>query len=244
MTPNFDRIARPYRWLEYLTLGRALERTREHFLPHLPDRRHALILGDGDGRFTARLMTTNPRIAVHAVDISPTMLQLLTARAPRDGRLTTQLGSALDVTPPCRPDLIVTHFFLDCLTQPEIDRLVGHLAEELLPGGIWVVSEFRIPSGWMHLPARLMVRGLYAAFRILTGLRVTSLPDHRIPMRRAGLILHEQSFRLCGLLVSELWQLSTPSIPRTSAFPPDTTRYTPHEVGSARAGRPSGRTSS
>jgi hypothetical protein len=62
--PNFDRIARPYRWLEYLTLGRSLERAREVFLPLLKDRRQALILGDGDGRFTARLLaqTLSPSV--------------------------------------------------------------------------------------------------------------------------------------------------------------------------------------
>ena len=169
------------------------------------------------------------------------MLQLLTARAPQDGRLTTWQGSALDATPPCRPDLIATHFFLDCLTQPEVDELIARLALELQPGGLWVVSEFRIPSGSMHLPAWLIVRGLYAAFRLLTGLRVTSLPNHHGPMQRASLVLRAQSFSLDGILVSELW---TPSIARTPAPHPDTTSYTPHEVGAARAGRPSGRTSS
>ena len=67
---NFDRIARPYRWLEYLSLGRALERCRFHFLPRLRDCRRALVLGDGDGRFTAKLLDANPSVQVDAVDIS------------------------------------------------------------------------------------------------------------------------------------------------------------------------------
>ena len=46
--PNFDFVARPYRWLEYLTLGRALEHCRLHYLPSLLKRNRALILGDGE----------------------------------------------------------------------------------------------------------------------------------------------------------------------------------------------------
>ena len=46
-TLNFDRLARPYRWLEYATFGRTLERCRFHFLPALTSARRALVLGDG-----------------------------------------------------------------------------------------------------------------------------------------------------------------------------------------------------
>ena len=82
-TPNFNRIARPYRWLEYLTLGPALTRCRTHFLPQLAACRTALVLGDGDGRFLAGLLAANPDLRADAVDTSATMLQLLTRRAQR-----------------------------------------------------------------------------------------------------------------------------------------------------------------
>ena len=83
---NFDPIARPYRWLEYLTFGPYLERCRYHFLNQLGQHCRALILGDGDGRFTARLLAANPEISVDAVDSSATMLHLLTKRVSRLGQ--------------------------------------------------------------------------------------------------------------------------------------------------------------
>ena len=83
---NFDHIARPYRWLEYLTFGPYLERCRFHFLDQLKRHRRALILGDGDGRFTARLLATNPQISVDAVDSSAAMLNLLSERVSRLGQ--------------------------------------------------------------------------------------------------------------------------------------------------------------
>jgi SAM-dependent methyltransferase len=83
--PNFDSLARPYRWMEYLTFGSALQRCRTHFLPQLSGRcpalGTALILGDGDGRFLARLLAANPHLSVDAVDTSAAMLRQLTRRA-------------------------------------------------------------------------------------------------------------------------------------------------------------------
>jgi len=80
-TANFDRVARPFRWMEYLTFGSALWRCRTHFLSELKSCRNALILGDGDGRFTAALLAANPQLNVDAVDSSAAMLRLLTQRA-------------------------------------------------------------------------------------------------------------------------------------------------------------------
>src|SRR6202042_2739590 len=73
-------LPRPYRWFEYLTLGKALENCRLHYLPQLLNKRHALILGDGDGRFLAQLLQHNPNLSADAVDSSSTMLQLLRQR--------------------------------------------------------------------------------------------------------------------------------------------------------------------
>src|ERR1700735_883293 len=98
--PNFDHIARPYRWLEYITLGRALEQCRLHYLPSLLNRKRALVLGDGDGRFLAQLLAQNPHLHAHAIDTSATMLQLLRHRceavAPNaSARLNTHPYAAL-----------------------------------------------------------------------------------------------------------------------------------------------------
>ena len=81
--PNFDSIARIYRWAEYLSLGPLLVRTRNHFLPQLTPCRRALVLGDGDGRFLARLLQQNPDLHALAVDTSATMLHLLRERCLR-----------------------------------------------------------------------------------------------------------------------------------------------------------------
>jgi len=211
--PNFDRLVKPYRWLEYLTFGSALQRCRTHFLSQLADCRSALVLGDGDGRFTARLLTTNPHIRVHAVDISPAMLQALRKSAgPHAPRVITETADLRSWQPSTAPhyDLIATHFFLDCLTTAEIAALASRLAPALSPNAIWLVSDFAIPNTLFGRAfAAPLVAMLYRAFRILTNPRIDHLPDHKHALEAAGWYLRAHYSHLCGLLISQLW--SSPS---------------------------------
>jgi ubiquinone/menaquinone biosynthesis C-methylase UbiE len=208
---NFDSIARLYRWMEYLSFGRALERCRNHFLPQLAERRSAVVLGDGDGRFLARLLAENSQLQADAIDTSATMLHLLTRRAETDTpgshiRLHTHQMNALTFTPDHPCDLIVTHFFLDCLTQAELDGLARRLAQHAMPNALWLVSDFRIPDGLMRWPARTLVRSLYFAFGLFAGLRTHALPDHAAALIGAGFQRKAQQLSLAGLLTTELWE--------------------------------------
>jgi ubiquinone/menaquinone biosynthesis C-methylase UbiE len=208
---NFDPIAKHYRWLEYLTFGSALQKTRLHYLHELHHCRSALILGDGDGRFTAALLAANPNIHVLAVDTSAAMLQLLRQRCesitPGSAhRLRTEQANALTLTLAGNYDLVVTHFFLDCLTQPELDSLVRRIAQHMQPDALWLLSDFQIPANLAKLPAKLLVRSLYLGFRILTNLRTTHLADHAAPLQQARLTRIACHNRLADLLTAELWR--------------------------------------
>jgi SAM-dependent methyltransferase len=206
--PNFDRLAGIYRWLEVASFGPFLWRCRTAFLPELANCHRALVLGDGDGRFTARLLNENPEIFALAVDASPAMLQALRHRTPpHAARLQTQLADIrIWQPPPDLSDLVVTNFFLDCLTTDEVQTLAVKLSHSLTPGGFWVVSEFAVPPGLFgRLIARPVVSGLYWAFGWLTGLRVRKLPNHTAALQNAGFLLCRSQTLLGGLLISELW---------------------------------------
>ena len=224
LTPsaNFDRIARPYRWLEYLSFGPMLERCRFHRLPQLTSARRALVLGDGDGRFLAHLLAVNSTLHADVVDQSPAMLRLLQHRVTSlhaDDRVRIFQTDALTFTLTEAYDLIVTHFFLDCFSTGEIRRLAESIRPHLAPNALWLVSEFAIPSGLAKLPAQIIVGSLYMAFHFVTGLQTRNLPDHSAVLSHSGLTLIDRRRFLAGLLVSELWGLGkTPASPASSAI--------------------------
>ena len=129
--------------------------------------------------------------------------------------------SALDHHADSNTDLIVTHFFLDCLQQEDVDRLAKRLAAEVSANCCWLISEFGVPArGWARLVGRLYVRALYLSFRLLTGLQPQRLPDYRSALRAAGWSVLKQQERLGGLLCSELWRLerrcAEPQVPGTT----------------------------
>jgi ubiquinone/menaquinone biosynthesis C-methylase UbiE len=201
-----------------------LEHARLHYLPTVAHATNALVLGDGDGRFLAHLLAANLSLHATAVDTSATMLRLLRHRCETTvsdaaERLRTAQIDALTFTPNESYDLIATHFFLDCLSQPEVDQLVSNLAPCLTPRGLWLVSDFRIPTGALAVPARIFVRGLYFAFRILTGLRVTHLPDHATPLSQAGLALIARHDTLGAILTTELWQAPSNTVATATPTP-------------------------
>jgi ubiquinone/menaquinone biosynthesis C-methylase UbiE len=168
-----------------------------------------LVLGDGDGRFLEHLLSANPKLHATALDSSAEMLRLLCERcAPYSNRLRTLHTDALHFAPSPASgyDLVVTHFFLDCLTESQLDALVRRISPAFTPDALWLVSDFRIPHGSIRWPAQILVRSLYFAFRVITGLRTTRLPRHAPSLSAAGFESIDRQLFLSGILTTELWQ--------------------------------------
>lgn len=208
---NTDRIAKPYCWLEYAAFGRALERRRRAFLGRLGACRRALLVGEGDGRFAARLAGENAEARVEVVELSGRMIALARARLPAgaEARVRFRQEDIRDMDWRRESlDLVVTHFFLDCLTASEAAALIARLSGALETGGLWVVSEFQLPAGGRlrRIYAAAWLSTLYGFFGVTTGLRVARLPDYGGLLRGAGLALVEEQEAHFGLLVSQLWK--------------------------------------
>ena len=214
--PDLNRLASLYPWMEAFTFGPWLTRCRVAFLHEMRHCRRALVLGDGDGRFTARLLRTNQEVEVDAVDASTAMLRALIRRAgPHADRVHAHCADVRLWQPANPPyDLVVTHFFLDCLTNDEVLALAKKLHGALSPSALWVISEFVIPrEGFGRLVARPVVSGLYVGFRWLTGLVVRELPDHPAVLQRSGFALQSRRTMLAGLLAGEIWSLGDIALP-------------------------------
>ena len=210
---NFDPIARPYRWLEYLSFGPWLGRCRSAQLEHLIRVQHALLLGDGDGRFLARLLAANTTLTADVVDSSHSMLRILDHRIRRSGpqarqRICLHHADALDWNPRGSYDLIVSHFFFDCFYPHQLEQLFDRVLPHLRPGTQWVISEFAIPrTRFAAYFARGIIGLLYRAFGLITGLPVRVLPDYAASLLRRGFVpIHDRRY-LAGLLCSQLWSL-------------------------------------
>jgi ubiquinone/menaquinone biosynthesis C-methylase UbiE len=202
---NCDRIARWYRWLEYAAFGSALQRRREAFLPDVSKASRVLVLGDGDGRGLRALLNAAPGACIDYVDLSARMLRLARARVG-SVHVTFHHANALDfVSQQAKArhsfDLVVTHFFLDCLQGEQMEQFLSDVDRITHRGTRWVVSEFRDESTW----SRTLIQVLYSFFRLSTGLQTRRLVDHHPYFLRAGFQPLKSERALGGLLISELW---------------------------------------
>jgi ubiquinone/menaquinone biosynthesis C-methylase UbiE len=207
---NADRLASSYRWLEYAAFGLALEQARFDFISHAAGARRVLILGEGDGRFLARLLGCNRYASVAVVESSARMIQLARARVLKAelSRVEFHHVDAVSQTLPPGPfDLAVTHFFLDTLNCRDAEAVIFKVNMLLSPGAGWLVSEFQEPvEPGRRLHARLWLAAMYRFFSFTTGLQVSKLPPYRDVMVRSGLAEIEHRERRLGLIRSQLWR--------------------------------------
>ena len=204
---NCDRLARWYRLLEYLVFGRALERRRFEYLDQLAGVRNALLLGDGDGRFTAEFVKRYPLARVDSVELSSGMLALAQTRLRGFENVRFWAADARTIDLPRQYDLIATHFFLDCFLVDELQPLVARIAAHCPRGGWWLVSEFGLPdAGLRRVAARALIWIMYLFFWITTGLKVRRLPEYRPVLEESGFRIRRRRLTAGGLLVSELWE--------------------------------------
>jgi len=218
---QIGRLARWYRWIEYMAFGRTLERRRCAFLPLLSDVRRVLILGEGDGRALQRLLEIAPLAEIDVIDSSLEMLALARRRTAGSNRVQFLCQDATTAAwPASHYDAVISLFFLDCFTESDARPLIHRLAQALTPGGTWLISEFAIPArGWPRWHARAVVALMYRFFRIATGLRAKALPPIEKLVQEAGMTRIDVERERAGLVVSEVWvrnSANPPSVPSVS----------------------------
>ena len=208
---SFDSLAPHYRWMEWLLAGRKLQRCRTTFLPGLPRPRHALLLGEGNGRFLPELLAAHPGAPVTCVDASAAMIERARARLRSRGinpeAVEFVQADVLAWSPPrAQYDLVVAHFFFDCFRRDQIERLVDGLDRATTPDAQWLLSDFCVPpAGLAKWRARWIVRSLYIFFRRVTGLAASHLIPAEEFLVPRGYILRERRLSEWGLLHADWW---------------------------------------
>jgi len=215
---DFSPLARAYRALEFLAFGRDLERARFCFVRELRDCRHILVLGEGDGRFLARLAEAAPGARIHCVDSSPAMIELAAARLSGTGAETRVSFEQADVLrakfDPETYDGVVTLFFLDCFTPRQVAAVESLVRPSLCGGARWLFADFALPAGGIRRwRAAAWIKVLYSFFGWTTGLTIRSLPpSEEILLERGFRRVASRDFQ--GGLVRSAWFELTPPCAR------------------------------
>jgi len=203
---NCDRIAPFYRFFEHAAFGGRLQRHRLAFQYAAEGKRRALVLGDGDGRFTEALALSYPDLEIDSIELSAGMVMQARKRA---GKRVSIIGADVMEFPFARAryDVVFTHFFLDCFSISDLDKLISRVSEALTAEAVWVVSDFRqARSGWHRIYTWAWLAAMYSFFGLITGLKTRRLPDYEQALASAGFVKSKERMSADGLIVSQWWQ--------------------------------------
>ena len=120
----------------------------------------------------------------------------------------------LEWTPPSHKfDQVAAHFVLDCFRSEQLERLVGRLAEVVMPEVRWLLSDFCEPlAGLAKWRARLILEAMYLFFGWPTGLSADQLTAPDPLLVRRGFVLRQRHLFEWGLLHADLWDLQPPGV--------------------------------
>jgi SAM-dependent methyltransferase len=209
---NFDRLAAHYHWMETFFAGGLMQRCRTRFLSRTRNCRHALLVGEGTGKFLAELLRGNPQIRVTCIEHSQGMIEQMRRRLSAEkldgSRVEFKQADARHWPPPREKfDLVATHFFLDCFRDDQLRQLVPRLADSATEDAIWLVADFCEPErGWQRWRAKIILALLYAFFKLTTSLSASRLTPPDPFLAKAGFNLVERRRVSFGFAHSDFWQ--------------------------------------
>jgi ubiquinone/menaquinone biosynthesis C-methylase UbiE len=209
---SFDFIAPHYRWLESVAFANTLQKARSFFLDQISTPRRILIAGEGNGRFLREFARKFPQTRIDCVDVSERMLQLAQEQLcdSNGGRIKFFRKDLLRWLPEENVyDVIVTHFFLDCFSEAEIEKLVAMLAKAATRNAVWLLADFSIPPEPLReLHAKAWLWVMHRLFRGVARISARKLTDPLPFLEAEGFrCAHREQWRL-GLVGSQLWQRS------------------------------------
>lgn len=210
---SFDRFAPHYRYFESLALGDALQQVRIACLPHISSPHHALIIGEGNGRFLQQFVRQFPAARVSCVEASARMIELARERLLRIDR---RAGENVEFVhadireidlPASAYDLIVTHFVLDCFLEDDVARVVSQISRAAMNNAQWLLADFCVPVGAIaSRRARFWLKIMYRFFRMVAAVEAHELVDPSRFLCDERFALVSQQLRQYRMLKSQLWR--------------------------------------
>ena len=209
---SFCSIASIYKSLEYCVFGGKLQQARVYHLQrlktHLPAKSCVLVVGDGDGRFTAELLRARPDLRVDYVESSAKMVKLAQQRVEHlELEEPVQwVNQDINEWSGSDYDLVVTHFLLDCFEGDEFTSLIKSLHAKMKPMAYWLSSDFNPSVSWW---ARIWVKLMYLFFRLCTSVKASSLTPQEPIFKALGMCSEVQFSSVRGFIYSSLWRKQT-----------------------------------
>lgn len=206
---NFDRIAPYYDTLAGWVFGDQIRKSQTAFLHLIPKDGNVLVLGGGTGWVLNEIMLQcQPRQIVY-IEPSGEMIRLAQKSIQQADLPPTSVtfiqGTIAKLDSDDRFDCLITPFVLDLFDAPELEEVCIQLQDSLRIGGYWVFADFHIPNNWIGPFARLLIRLMYAFFRLTSQVKTRQLADVSPCFPVAHFTEVKSAVFACGMITGKLY---------------------------------------
>jgi len=181
---NFDFVAPFYDVLARIIFGKNIKTAQTHFLNHIPNDAHILILGGGSGVILKEIFAQKNSRQILYIEKSKKMIALskkqLTKLQLEQVVFAQDMGENINQV----FDVIITNFFLDVFEKTGLENMMKLLRGLLSEDGIWLFTDFKNQNIWWQ---KMLLKLMFTFFRLFANLESKQLYDF------------EELFDACGM---------------------------------------------
>ncbi|HNA80277.1 MAG TPA: class I SAM-dependent methyltransferase [Turneriella sp.] len=179
---GFDRLARFYDALLFLTSGNALHASQVDCLARIAAKSRILLVGGGTGRLAAKIARELAPERLLCVDLSTKMCESTERHLRKVPGCPSEVVQAdiRNFMPEGRFDVVMTPYLLDVFSAAELPDVVRRLEGMLERHGVWLVADFTHPdcfNGPRRMLQKAVLALLYWFFRLTCSISARQLPD-------------------------------------------------------------------
>lgn len=172
---NYDTVASFYDRAARLIFGSTQHKAQLYLLNAVKPCSHLLVIGGGSGRILEDIARRYPRgLSITYVDASAKMMAHAARRYTGENHVTFITANIEQAVLAGPYDAVLTPFLFDNVTtttaRSTCDKVYGHM----VPGSVWLYCDFEYTGAvWQ----RVLLKAMYAFFRLCCGIEASSLPD-------------------------------------------------------------------
>lgn len=201
---TYNRIAWIYDPISRWLLGKHYTLSKFCYLDRVGRGKRVLILGGGTGENLREIVDRiGEQGSVYYVEASKSMIRM--AKNRFQGKIPTNIkfvhSTDFSQFSHIQPDVILTQYFLDVLSDAELEELFEGLNETTATDTEWIFTDFyAVPK------KRWLIKAMIRLFRIVVGHPRKDLPDYAYFFERWGLKEKEACSFMDGFIQAKVYK--------------------------------------
>ena len=211
MTNNYDHIAKYYDRLSRLIFNKAQLSAQVDQLSFIPENSNILIVGGGTGWILEEICSRLPKgLNICYVEQSAQMLDLAKKVNCRQNKPHYVQSAIQDFHPETTFDVLITAFLFDNFSKQTATQVFRKLYDVLNIHGHWLYSDFSYGAQKGNLWQGLMLKMMYAFFKLIARVEANELPDMSALFKESDCRLVNHNTYYQGFIESAVYEKRAP----------------------------------